>query len=456
MSKLKLPNVTLLGIDCVDVNRLIKAMNISQEDIEFGAVKLLTSLPTKDTRLVKIPHIGTIENLSRFCIAELNKYVETDYVLLVQYDGFILNSDSWNPEFFKYDYIGAPISKKDSWAKTDFKYSDQLLVVGNGGFSLRSKKFLELSARMVTENIITKFYPEDVSLCVWYRDLLEQQGMTFAPVDLAIKFSVQEDYGHYEKPFGFHGCYGKNMDELKSKYPNFPFHYFISKVRGKRLEKIKQVFESVAIEGHIHGSLTRGDADEFSDIDLWFTFKDEDFESVLKNRFEFYDQIGEVIHIVEPPQNAPIGGIQSNVLYKTKVGLFVVDYSLCPESTSFVTQDSKKIFGDIDLPNGKLGLNSQKVNVDKNYRVDFFIGFIFGTIKKIVRGEIEPLNAVFREYDNLVNKYGFKLKDIETKDHSFDNLKKILSNIYEIVNEKQKNTLNEIESFSNLVEENLR
>ncbi|MBP9772976.1 MAG: nucleotidyltransferase domain-containing protein [Candidatus Pacebacteria bacterium] len=454
MSKIKLPYVTLLGIDCVDVERLIKAMNISQEGIEFGAVKLLTSLPTNNNHLVKIPHIGTIEDLSKFCILELNKYVETDYALLIQYDGFVLNPDSWNSEFLKYDYIGAPISKKDSWVKTDLQYP--LLVVGNGGFSIRSKKFLELSARLANENKITKFHPEDVSLCVWYRDLFEQENMTFAPVDLAIKFSVQEDYGQYEKPFGFHGCYGKNMDELKSKYPNFPFYYFLSKVIGKRLEKIKQVFESVALEAHLHGSLARDDSDNFSDVDIWITFKDEDFQSALKNRFDLYSQIGEIVHIVEPPQNAPIDGIQSNVLYKTKVGLFIVDYSLCPHATSFILQDSKKLFGNIDLPNGKLGLNPKKITVDENYRLDFFISFIFGTIKKIVRYDIEPLNGVFREYDNLVNKYGFKLKDVDIKDHSFNNLKKISSNIYEIANEKQKNAITEIGNFLKLVEENMK
>lgn len=41
-------------------------------------------------------------------IKELNKYIETDYVLIVQYDGFILNPKAWMDEFLEYDYIGAP------------------------------------------------------------------------------------------------------------------------------------------------------------------------------------------------------------------------------------------------------------------------------------------------------------------------------------------------------------
>jgi predicted nucleotidyltransferase len=441
MSKIKLPNVTLLGIDCVNVERLINAMNISQEDIEFGAVKLLTSLSTDYLNSVKIPHIGTIEDLSRFCIVELNKYVETDYVLLVQYDGFVLNPDSWNSEFLKYDYIGAPISRKESWGESI------PLVVGNGGFSIRSKRFLELSTKLATENKITKFHPEDVSLCVWYRDLLEQENMTFAPIDLAIKFSVQEDYGVYHKPFGFHGCYGKNMDELKSNYPDFPFYYFLSKIRKKRVEKIVDVFKDFATEAHLHGSMARGDSDNFSDIDVWLTFKDKEFESVLENRFKLYSQVGEVIHVVEPPQNAPINGIQSNVIYKTKAGLLVVDYSLCPESTSFVTEDSKKLFGSIDLPHGISGVNPQKVQVGENYRIDFFISFINGAIKKLVRKTPNALEKMFVEYGYLSERYNLKTEPIINTENTFEALKKVIVKIEKISNEQQKIALSEILNF---------
>jgi hypothetical protein len=48
--KSNLPNITLLGIDCVNIERLQAAMDVCQKDIKFGAVKLLTSLPTNDER----------------------------------------------------------------------------------------------------------------------------------------------------------------------------------------------------------------------------------------------------------------------------------------------------------------------------------------------------------------------------------------------------------------------
>ena len=68
-------------------------------------MKLLTSLPTDDSRKIEISHIGSTESYSEFCIRDLVKYVDTDFVLIVQHDGFVLNPNSWNDKFFDYDYI---------------------------------------------------------------------------------------------------------------------------------------------------------------------------------------------------------------------------------------------------------------------------------------------------------------------------------------------------------------
>ena len=46
--------------------------------------------------------------LNRFCIADMWKHFETDFVLVVQFDGRIFNPGAWNDGFFKYDWIGAP------------------------------------------------------------------------------------------------------------------------------------------------------------------------------------------------------------------------------------------------------------------------------------------------------------------------------------------------------------
>lgn len=446
MKKLELPNVTLLGIDCINVERLQAAMDASQQDIEFGAVKLLTSLPTQDSRLVTIPHIDSIEDFSRFCIEDLHEYVDTEYVLLVQYDGFVLSAARWNPEFLSHDYIGGPIDTT-TWKEWKSDIPKPQYFVGNGGFCLRSKKFLEISAKLVNEGKIKNMHPEDIALCVWYKDLLEKEGLTFAHVELAMKFSVQSDYGEYEKPFGFHGLYGENLDTLNEEHPEFTMQNFMPRIRKARLEKSKKVFEPVAIEGHYFGSMARGDADMWSDIDVWFTFKDESMAETLEKRFEYYAQVGEIIHICEPPQNAPINGVQSSVIYKTRVGLLAVDYSLCPQSTSYVIIGSKSLFGEIELPVGEIGYNPNKVIVSQSYRIDFFVSIIFGSIKKILRREENPLAFLMSEYQKLKDLYQIAVEPLSNIEHSLATLREVIENIRKVANDKQNIALTEILTF---------
>ncbi len=446
MKKLELPNVTLLGIDCLNVERLQVAMDVSQQDIEFGAVKLLTSLPIKDSHLVVIPHIGSIEDYSRFCIEDLHKYVDTDFVLLVQYDGFVLNAARWNPEFLSYDYIGGPIDTS-TWKEWKLDIPKPHYVVGNGGFCLRSKKFLEISAKLASDGKIINMHPEDIALCAWYKDLFEKEGLRFAPVELAMKFSVQSDYGEYKKPFGFHGLYGENLDTINKEHPDFPMQYFMPRIRKARLEKIKKVFQPVAIEGHYFGSIARGDADMWSDIDVWLTFNNENISKALEERFEYYAQVGEIIHICEPPQNAPINGVQSSVIYKTRVGLLVVDYSLCPESTSCIFKGSKNLFGEIELPLGEMSYNPNKVVVSESYRIDFFISIIFGSIKKILRREENALTFLLNQYQKLKDPYQISVEPLINTEHTFSVLKEVIENTRKVANEKQNNALTEILIF---------
>lgn len=210
-------------IDCVNVPGAQRALDISSQGIGFGATKLLTSLSTNDARKVEIPHIGSIEAFSEFCIRDLKNYVDTDFVLLVQHDGFILNPNSWEDGFLNYDYIGAPWLVAD-WSVRDFAFPESLLgqmVVGNGGFCIRSKKFLETSARRADEGVFPKYHPEDVALCVWHRASMEAAGMRFAPPDIAARFSVEGDDVAYDKQFGFHSLKWTDISKWISENPQW-------------------------------------------------------------------------------------------------------------------------------------------------------------------------------------------------------------------------------------------
>jgi hypothetical protein len=194
--KLNLNNITLIGIDCIDTERLKKAADISCKDISFGSVKLLSSIDKKG--FIKINHIDSKESYSEFIIKELNNYVDTEFALIIQYDGYVINADSWTNEFIKYDYIGA------TWW-----YNDGMNV-GNGGFSLRSKKLIEI---LSNENSISVYHPEDDVICRKYRKMLEEKYyINFAPEEIASRFSIEsqirpDGYKNekYNNQFGFHG-----------------------------------------------------------------------------------------------------------------------------------------------------------------------------------------------------------------------------------------------------------
>ncbi len=80
----ELPQVTLIGIDCIDIDRLLHAADICQRSIRFGDVRMLTSLPHDDPRVGTIDPTTSIEAYSRFMVKELNTYVETPFALVIQ------------------------------------------------------------------------------------------------------------------------------------------------------------------------------------------------------------------------------------------------------------------------------------------------------------------------------------------------------------------------------------
>jgi hypothetical protein len=224
MGKINLENVTLMGIDCVDVTRLQKAMDITEEQIDFAETKLLTSIKNDDPRWVEINHISNIEAFSEFCIRELTNYVDTEYVLLVQYDGFVLNPESWLDTFLEYDYIGAPWYIKDEFWFKMFNIPRELTgqhIVGNGGFSLRSKKFLEASSKLASEGKFGKYHPEDLVMCVYDKELMDNEGIKFAPYEVARNFSVEGHDEVYKSQFGFHGLKWTDISDWITKNPQY-------------------------------------------------------------------------------------------------------------------------------------------------------------------------------------------------------------------------------------------
>jgi len=149
-----------------------------------------------------------IGDYGHFIISGLADYVFTDFCITVHWDGYGINREHWTEEFLEYDYIGAP------WPP--HMTSNAACRVGNGGFSLRSKRWLEAGrAAPAYAN-----EPEDVFCCRKYVNHYRGYGCKIAPIDLALRFSFENQIPEYpdwsiEKSFGFHGWFG---DASRDKY----------------------------------------------------------------------------------------------------------------------------------------------------------------------------------------------------------------------------------------------
>lgn len=190
---LNLPDVTLVCIDCLNHASAIKAINKSIEGINFDNVLFLSdkAFYSDYYECVSIDKITSKEGYSNFILRELVNHIDTSHGLIIQFDGYVINPELWNDEWLNYDYIGAP------WWYDKHN-------VGNGGFSLRSKKLME-----AVNSFETVLHPEDDFICRLSRITLEQYfDIKFAPVDVAKVFSYEPN--HKREPFnndtfGFHG-----------------------------------------------------------------------------------------------------------------------------------------------------------------------------------------------------------------------------------------------------------
>lgn len=190
---LELPNVTLLSIvhdGKNDMpNRVARVMNWCNSIIKFKRSLYLTSLKPEVTcraELVQIPSMRLIPDVQIMIVHMLGIMDLGDFMMGVHEDGFPLDVKMWDDEYLKYDYIGSP-------------WGDE--VVGNNGFYICSKKFMQCSARLP---FITHPLNSDNYMCRDHRKKMIEMGIRYAPFALARKFSV-ETVGTNMASFGFHG-----------------------------------------------------------------------------------------------------------------------------------------------------------------------------------------------------------------------------------------------------------
>jgi hypothetical protein len=202
----------------------MRALEACLDKIAFADCLLLTDAHVQpshpDMRIVQIERLDSSAAYSEFLLSRLVDYIGTSHCLVAQWDGYVLDAERWRAEFLDYDYIGA------SWPQFEDGHD-----VGNGGFSLRSRRLMELcrAADFVPA------HPEDLAIGRINRLALERQGIRFAPRETADLFSA-ERVGDLASSLGFHGVF------------NMP--------RALGVDTFRQVYDELDDLGTVHHDLS--------------------------------------------------------------------------------------------------------------------------------------------------------------------------------------------------------
>lgn len=200
--KLDLRNISLVCVETRYPDLASFAIERCLAGADFKECLLFTSrlhdLPPH-IRQVLIAPIESVEAYSAFMVHELGTHFSGTHVLIMQWDSFIVDARQWQNAFLDCDYIGAP-------------WSHRPVAVGNGGFSLRSRRLYEVLPQLA----ITQVHPEDYAICELHGERLREDfGVRFADAGLASNFAFEcvEPTG---PTFGFHGFFnfGRVLDDV--------------------------------------------------------------------------------------------------------------------------------------------------------------------------------------------------------------------------------------------------
>lgn len=256
MSRLQLPQVTLCAVSSVNIAATVAALTKCLDQADFARCLLFTDgVPyLDDSRIehIAIDHLGSSSEYSNFILRSVSAHIATSHCLLVQWDGFVIDAKRWKPEFLDYDYIGA------SWPQFSDDYK-----VGNGGFSLRSRRLMNACASSEFQQI----HPEDVAIGRLNRALLQDLDMRFPTAELADEFSA-ERAGSLTESFGFHGVF--NMQKVlgddafwrlydslddQSSFSRDRWRIFKQAQFKNKLKAIKMMFKTKFLKG-LRGSVS--------------------------------------------------------------------------------------------------------------------------------------------------------------------------------------------------------
>lgn len=127
---------------------------------------------------------------------ELPQYITCDHAIGIQWDGFIVRPDLWDPSWLQYDWIAPP------WPLQNIP--NPAHRVGSGGFCMFSRRMSQLWPKILD---IESY--NDWQIGATRREEFEAYGMKYAPVEVAEKFGreipIEDSTVEEGESFGMHG-----------------------------------------------------------------------------------------------------------------------------------------------------------------------------------------------------------------------------------------------------------
>lgn len=190
-TRLRLNDVSLVIIDTAYHRLAQMAVEATLQHVDFGDV-LLFSNRNFDLPFPTLPCDAlSLADAEAFMWYGVLPHLRTSHALYIQWDGWVTCPAAWQANFLDYDWIGAVWP----WHRTN--------RVGNGGFSLRSKRLLQLINDRRSDFPLLR--PEDEALCRIYRPSLEECGLRWADETTARNFAHEHEWTGGS--FGFHGVW---------------------------------------------------------------------------------------------------------------------------------------------------------------------------------------------------------------------------------------------------------
>ena len=196
--KINLSNVTLVVIDDLrdlpnenNIRYIIldRAIEYAKKYIDFFDVKFFSPLHGFKKTFNKST------DYSSWVIKNLPFEIESEYYLIMQWDGFIVNPNMWKDEFFKYDYIGGG------------------RTLQNGGFSLRKTTTMQkLSNTKYTEY----FGNEDSYYSLFFNDVCKNVHETDDRFDESFYDDcLKNGFVYKHQPFTLESTHNEKWDSYK-------------------------------------------------------------------------------------------------------------------------------------------------------------------------------------------------------------------------------------------------